>query len=506
MGEFMKKALIILLFSLAPVWAQDEFTLSIIHVNDTHAKHEASIKKDKTTGVVTTNGGAAQLSGVIAQELALNSNALVLHAGDTMTGSAYTLIYKGIDSSQLMNMTGFSIATLGNHEFDFGLKGAYAVLKARKFPTVSANVVEADTGKLVVPPYVITNIGSKKIAVIGLIINDEVFTQRLGSKGFIKVNDGIDTLIKLFAEDNILKSADYFILLSHSGAEVDKKIAAAFPNKFSVIVGGHSHTLLKEPFKVGNTFILQVDNNLKRVGRLDLTFKDNKVSGSYKQIPLINTTSDPAVEKYVAAKKKGIDSKMGQKIGFLSGTDLEDTAIRTKSTPLGNFISDLLLDIYKDTGIDFILLNSGTVRTSLHQGDITLQTMFELHPFDSTAYVVSLKGSIIEEILELSAGKNWDEGGFLQVSKGLIIQTDKNRKIQNISLNGKPIEPEKDYTVLVNDWLYGGGDGYTMIPAKAAQVRYLGSDFRDMMIEKIKQEKVFDSNQVDSSERWIFGK
>ncbi|MGL4388119.1 MAG: bifunctional metallophosphatase/5'-nucleotidase [Brevinema sp.] len=499
----MNYLLLILLF-IGACSNKQSYELSILHMNDTHAKHEAIIKTNKTTGEVITNGGEAQLAGVLAEEKTLNPNTLILHAGDTMTGSVYTLIYKGVEASELMNMSGIHIATLGNHAFDFGLEGAYNMLSVRKFPTISANIFESDTGNLLLDPYILTNIGGKSIAIIGLMVNEEVFTERLGSPGYIKVTDGIETLKTLFTTDKTLAKADIFLLLSHSGFEYDTKIAKAFPNKFAVIIGGHSHTLLEQPVKIGNTLIVQTENNLKRVGRLDLTFKGRKTEAQYKQILLTNTAYDTNVVAYIKDKKVLVDSQMGQKIGVLIGDDLEDSNIRQKSIPLGNFLTDLLLDIYKDSAIDFALINSGSVRTSINHGDITLKTMFELHPFDNTAYVVTLSGATIHEILARSADKNWNEGGFLMLSKGLEVTTDSNRMIKSITFNGSALNLDKEYKVLISDWMYNGGDGYTMIIPNAKEALYVGSDFRDMFIKKIKEQKIFNTSDIDLTERWKF--
>ncbi|MGL5721536.1 MAG: bifunctional metallophosphatase/5'-nucleotidase, partial [Brevinema sp.] len=416
--KIMGLFLILLVSSCAQ---QEAYQLTILHVNDNHAKHEPSIRRNAETGVTTTNGGEAQFAGVVAEERVINPNTLVLHAGDTMTGSAYTIVYKGLEASELMNMAGVSVATLGNHEFDFGLSGAYDVLNVRNFPTVAANVFETDTGNPIVPPYMLTNLGGKTLALIGLMVDEEVFTERLGAPGFIRVDNGIESLKKLFAEDKTLNTADYFILISHCGFEFDQQIAQAFPNKFAAIIGGHSHTLLTEPVVIRGTPIVQLENNLKRVGRLDLTLRGKKVDVAYKQVLLSNTAYDTAVADYIAEKKVLVTQQLGVKIGTLIGADLDDTDIRRQSTAMGNFVTDTLVDLYPDKNIDFGVVNSGSMRSPINTGDITLRDLFEVHPFDNIPVIVKMKGSVINEMFTVAATKNWDEGGFLQVSRGVAI-------------------------------------------------------------------------------------
>ncbi|MGL5254383.1 MAG: bifunctional metallophosphatase/5'-nucleotidase [Brevinema sp.] len=501
----MKSIIFFFMLTLSACIKQDEYKLTILHVNDTHAKHEPSIRVNTETGVTTTNGGEAQFAGVVSEERSKNPNTLVVHAGDIMTGSAYTIVYKGLESAELMNMSGISVATLGNHEFDYGLQGAYDILEIENFPTVSANVFEQDTGNYVVPPYVLTNLGGKTLALIGLMVNEEVFTERLNTPGFIRVENGIDTLKKLFEEDQTLNSADYFILISHSGFDFDKQIAQAFPGKFSAIVGGHSHTLLPEPVIIKGTPIVQLDNNLRRVGRLDLSFKGKKMEINYKQIPLSNTAYNTVVAEYIANKKILVDERLGVKIGRLIGDDLDDEGIRKGSVPLANYIADTLQDLHKDKNIDFTVFNSGSLRSPLLQGDITIRSLFELYPFDNILVVANLTGTTIKDMFAVSALKNWDEGGFLQVSKGVAIYTDNQRNITNILLNDKELDPNKEYTVLLTDWIYHGGDNYTMIEPNAKNPQFLGSDIRKLFIDTIRSQRVLDARKIDQSHRWFFG-
>ncbi|MGL5721777.1 MAG: bifunctional metallophosphatase/5'-nucleotidase [Brevinema sp.] len=498
--------LFILFFALwmSSCGQRETYKLTILHVNDTHASHESSIKVDKVTGSTVTNGGEAQFAGVIAEERRINPNTLVIHAGDVMTGSAYTIVYKGIEASELMNMAGISVATLGNHEFDYGLKNAYDVLNIRDFPTVSANVFETDLEKPVVPPYIITNLGRKTLALIGLMVEDEVFAERLGDKGFIKVTSAMETLRNLLTEDEGIKSADHIILISHSGFEIDKQIARAFPGKFAAIIGGHSHTLLTEPVVIEGTPIVQLENNLKRVGRLDLSFKGKKMNIAYKQIPLSNTAYDTDVADYIAQRKVLVDETLGVKIGMLTGGDIEDMDIRRQSAPIGNFVIDTLYNLYKGQNIDFAVINSGSIRLALQQGDITLRNLFEIYPFDSIPVVVKLKGSYIRDMFSVSASRNWDEGGFLQISQGVSIYADSKRNIKRILINGQELDLNKEYTVLLTDWIYYGGDNYSMIESNASYNQFSGSYIRDILINIIKKEKMINAQEVNRSQRWFF--
>lgn len=498
----MKKLIFIFLVLVA--CGEKNFQLSLIHINDTHAKHLPSIRTNKKTQEVQTNGGKAQLSSLIKKLREKEPNVLVLHGGDAVTGSVYSLVYKGEESSDLMNMIGFDVAVPGNHEFDFGLDQAYKMLAMRNFPTVSANVFETDTGLPVTRPYFTTNINGREIAVIGILTKDEVYSEKNGTPGYITIEDEIESIKNLLDTDKELAKKDHLILLSHSGYKKDWEIAEAFPNRFDVIVGGHSHTPLEQPVKVGKTLIVQTDNNIKNLGKLALTYHKNQlISYQYDFMPVKNIEPDKEIVKYLEEKQALVDKEMGEVIGTING-DLTDENIRLGSTQLGNYIADSLLEIYADQNADIVLVNSGSVRAPLLQGDLTMGTLFEFHPFDNTAVYFEVTGADLQEIIEVSATSNYGEGGFLQLSKGTFVTVNPDKTIKEILVKNQPLNPEKNYKILINDWLYGGGDGYTMIPQKAKNVRLIGSDFRDMLIQKIKKDQKIDVNELDRKPRWNF--
>ena len=269
-------------------------------------------------------------------------------------------------------MTDLDLAVLGNHEFDFGLKQAYNIITNRNFPTITANIYEKDTSNNIVPPTFTTNINGKSIGFIGLLTSDEVYADK-DKVGQFFVTDEFISLSNILLTEPSITTNDLLVLVSHTGIEKEQAIAKAFPNLFDLIIGGHSHTYLEQPIKINKTLIVQLNNNIKELGKLDLNInsKNEVISYTYQAIPIKNITPDPKVRSYIKSKQGLVDQQMGSILATISET-LEDTDIRRLSTPLGNFITDMVFEGFKDRGVEILMLNSGGIRSSIDEGNITL--------------------------------------------------------------------------------------------------------------------------------------
>ena len=130
--------------------------LTIIHMNDTHGRDEEEIIITKGDNPQTNHKyGAARRAAYIKEIKATNDNVLILHAGDTITGSVYSTVFKGRDEVDIMNMIGVDAATIGNHFVDYGLENFTEIMKERKFPTLSINIKNRDDNSLYATPYIL---------------------------------------------------------------------------------------------------------------------------------------------------------------------------------------------------------------------------------------------------------------------------------------------------------------------------------------------------------------
>ena len=140
--------------------ANEQKVFTIVHMNDTHSKNKEFITVSKEDGTTNRYAGAARRKTFIDNIKKENENVIVMHAGDTITGSVFSIVYQGMDEAELMNDMGVNVSTLGNHEFDFGIEQLNNIISNRNFPTIACNVKVKATGENYVPPYIITNIKS----------------------------------------------------------------------------------------------------------------------------------------------------------------------------------------------------------------------------------------------------------------------------------------------------------------------------------------------------------
>lgn len=238
-------------FSAGSGAAFAEYRLTILHINDMHARFEPINKYNSTCSEEDNAagecfGGMARLKAGIDQRrealAAEGSNVLTLSAGDQFQGSLYYTTYKGELSAELMNLVGFDAMAVGNHEFDDGPETLAAFVDKVDFPVLFANTDLTDepllNGK--VPPFATKDLGGETIGIIGLLAED---TDDLASPGPNVPFHHAEDILPGLVEDLTTSGVDKIVVLSHMGMNRDMEIAAAVDG-IDVIVGGHTNTLL----------------------------------------------------------------------------------------------------------------------------------------------------------------------------------------------------------------------------------------------------------------------
>ena len=477
---------------------------TIVHMNDTHSKDKEFVVVSKEDGSTNRYGGAARRKTFIDNIRKTNENVIVMHAGDTISGSVFSIIYQGMDEVELMNDIGVQVAALGNHEFDFGIDQLYKVVSNRNFPTISCNVKLISTGENCVLPYMITNMNGIHVAIIGVLREK---TNTVKGEDYVYAENEIESLKNLLETTPINTTNDITILLSHAGYEVDKRIAKEIPNTFNIIIGGHSHTLLKEPTIINNTTIVQAGQYGEYIGTIDVIFKNGKYA--YPNYKLHRLDESIEEDKDILAKveemQSEVDKQFNVEISSFPYSLTYENAL-SKSIALGNFVSDIAASIQED--IDIALINSGSLRGQIPAGKITLGDIYEFFPFDNLIVVATLDGKMLKNILELSASKR-GESWFLQVSKDCIINFDNNGKLLDSYIKGKVIDDNEKYVVAVSDYIFNGGDKYVDADGKplmqyGENVIHTGLDIRDLIIKKLKEYKTVPESIIDNNERIIF--
>lgn len=507
--KILRKSMFLVLLISISLYSQNA-NITILHVNDTHGRDSQDVKVNKTTPPTTNyKAGASRRAYYMNSVKNEKPNTLLLHAGDTITGSVYSTVFKGKDEVDIQNMIGFNAIAIGNHLFDYGIANAKSVVSKRKMPTLSVNIKDKKTGKYFAKPYITTVVDGVSIAIIGVTTSDSVFSGEVRDN--VVIEEEIKALKDFLASTPLNTTNNVTILLSHSGVDKDQEIAKAIPNTFNLIVGGHTHTLLEKPIVVGTTTIVQAGYYGEYVGRVDIDVKNGKISPKdiKYQVVAMNESipEDTNVKKYVEAMDKKLAKEFNVKIGSLP-MDLEHAGIRSNSMALGNFASDLTLDAYPQASISF--MNSGSLRTPLYEGTITLgRIQNEFFPFDNEVILATFDGVTIKEYLSIS-GKKRGAGAFMQLSRGMEVVYDaKTGDLLSAKLNGKDINDKEDYVVVISTFVFGGGDGYSdknnvALGKKAKKVVMTGNDIRDALINNIKKLGDIKPSYIDSKPRVIF--
>ncbi|WP_298650861.1 metallophosphoesterase [uncultured Proteiniphilum sp.] len=252
-----------------PVFSQKKIV--ILHTNDTHSRIEPLPETDRTA---PGKGGVERRASYVDKVRKENKNVLLLDAGDFLQGTPYFNLFKGEVEVKAMNLIKYDAATLGNHEFDYGMEVLEEVVRKADFPIITSNYDFSQTALAgLVKPYIILKRDGVRIGVIGIGVRPQGLIAANNYKG-MKFLDPVETANKLAAQLRTQHTCDMVICLSHLGYEQDMTLAESTRN-IDLIIGGHSHTYMKNPEIRENmdnkeVMIYQTNGRGIYVGRIDV--------------------------------------------------------------------------------------------------------------------------------------------------------------------------------------------------------------------------------------------
>jgi len=487
----------LVLASLCPVFGQDSsgvLKLTILHINDPHA-HYVPYQDREAPALI---GGFAKASTVLeevrAKSRAEGRETLFLFAGDLLTGTPYSMVFRGTLGVTLLNAMKLDAMTVGNHEFDYGRENLLTNMKPlMKFPLLSANIRTSDDKSLFDGVLEKKFPGSPtRIMILGLTTQETPITTHPKNVKGLAFDDPIVTA------KNLLKGAsdtDLVIALTHLGVEQDKKLAEACP-RINAIIGGHSHTALSKPIKVNDTVIAQAGAYARYLGKLDLDVKDGKiVRYSGELIPLdAKVKEDPQIAAIIDTHRQQMNSSLEKVIGktevFLEGSRFFVRSDR--NTDLGRLIGYTLA---QSEGADAAIMNGGGIRDSIKQGDITLGDVYTVLPFSGTVVSMKLTGEELASVLQKSAELPDGSGGKLQ-TYGIDYALE-NGKVRILTVGGKTYEPGQTYSLATNDFLAAGGDGYSILKNNGKNCYSSGKLIADLLLGFITEKQVITQQVLD---------
>lgn len=470
--------------------------VTILFFNDLHGHlMPFEIKGEKGREEV---GGIARMAALIrdirAENGRRNVRTLVLMAGDMLQGTPMSTVFRGDPDIECLNAMGVDSATVGNHEFDFGLDNFRRLRERAAFPFLSANIVEKGNGRPLCRSCLTIPIQEGlSLTVIG-ITTEELLTVTLPSNvAALDVVEPVASLQRIYGE---LRSRGPVVLLSHCEQRTDRRIAEALPD-LTAIIGGHDHILLSPYRRVGDVPIFQAFEKGRYLGRIDLLIDPaarRAALTGWAYIPITAAMEpDPQIASIVASYQEKLGSRFKEVIGHADiFLDAERRRIRYEETTMGNFVADSMVEY---TGVRIAMINSGSMRASIQKGPVTVEDVLKTLPFANEIVVAELTGDDIEQALQraVSGSREDEDGGFLQVS-GLEFDI-RGRSAVNIRVgkDRRPLQPRTLYRVAITDFLATGGDRYAVF--KGRPHLYTGLPLGQLIADTVRRRGVISAKE-----------
>ena len=457
---------------------------------------------------------------------------LLVDAGDHIQGTAYGSMDDGATIIELMNEAGYDLATPGNHEFDYGMARAKAVLREADFPYVSCNWVDLRTGFNVLPSVKFFFVGGRKIAFVG-VTTPETFTKStpayfmndaqtkyiydiLGGEDGQKLYDAVQKAI----DKAEFWGADTIIGLGHLGVDPSSspwtsEEVIAHTHGFTAFIDGHSHTVMANKQVTdasGKAVTLtQTGSYFKNIGKMTVG-ADGTITTE-----LIDTYEglDAAVAATASNWISAVDDMLGEEIAvgdtkfYINDPATGKRRIRSGETNLGDFVADGIYTYFneiEELHCDVAIMNGGGIRTDVEAGPWSFKTCKTVSPFGNVACLMSVTGQQIQDALEFGArfagAEGKENGGFLQVAGARYtihpmipntVQTnDKNvwtgsaatPRVSNVEIYDKttgtykPLDPNATYALAgMNYTLRNLGDGFAMFDGATLIKDYVSEDY-----------------------------
>ena len=503
-------------------WYGDKSDVTILYTNDVHTYIDKQSPK-LTYAAIADLKQSYQNAG---------KDVLLVDAGDHVQGTAYGSMDEGASIIKLMNAAGYDVATPGNHEFDYGMDRAKAIMKEADFPYLSCNWVDLRTGLRVLPSVKVFVRGGRRIAFVG-VTTPETFTKSTpayfmdkAQRKYIYDIQGGEDGKKLYdavqkAIDKAKLLADVVIGLGHLGVDPSSspwtsEEVIAHTSGFDAFIDGHSHTVMEnkqvQDASGKAVTLTQTGSYFANVGEMTIA-ADGTITT--KLIP-----THEGMDAGIAAMQTGwvntVDDMLGEKIAvgdsdfYVSDPATGKRRIRSAETNLGDFVADGIYTYFNEVEklhCDVAIMNGGGIRADVPAGDWTFKTCKQVSPFGNVACLMSVTGKQIQDALEFAArfaGEDGKEnGGFLQVAGATYeihtdipntVQTDEKNvwigsatgtpRVQNVKIYNKasgtyePLDESKTYALAgMNYTLRNLGDGFAMFDGAELIKDYVSEDY-----------------------------
>ena len=460
--------------------------LVILHTNDSHGR----IKEDGTSM------GMSAVKYLANRYENAGASVLILDAGDTLHGLPIVTASRGESAVDVMNAVGYSAMAPGNHDFNYGYEHILELEEEMNFPVLAANVTYEADGSLVFGDHIVITCGEYTIGVFGMATPETVTKTNPNNVVGLDFNeDNLAGIAQAQCDELKELGCDIIICLAHLGDDVSSTPYRSTDvleqvTDIDLWVDGHSHSVLNddgEAHLVNGTLVASTGEYTKNIGVVTYDGAEfdaglvhyADLCNTYEQDGEIITEFygyDPEitalVQNYYDEMMEFYSEVVGHTDVLLNGTR---EFVRTQETNLGDLAADAILAAAPNA--DFAITNGGGIRANVEIGDITRYDLFTVFPFGNMVATVELTGAQIVYILEAATHAcPGIDGAFPQVS-GITFEihtyieyegeyanpTNPGSRIQNVCINGEPIDLDATYVMATNDFLAAGGDTYAIL-------------------------------------------
>jgi 5'-nucleotidase len=451
--------------------------VQLLGVNDLHGQldYKESLDLDKDGTKETPVGGIAYLASYLKETEKTNPNTLIVHSGDMVGGSPLiSASFQDEPTIEILEAIGFDAGTLGNHEFDEGLAELNRMVKGGEhakgtkgydginFPMVAANVYDKSTGNLILDPYTIKEIGGAKIGFIGVTTQETpTMIVQTGNEN-LQITDEVEAINK-YTKELQGKGVQAIVVLAHNPTWQDNNnsdfdagvIAEKVDDAVDVIFAAHNHVEVDKV--VDNKLIVQAQSYAKAFSEVDLEIDPTtgdivKKEATVHQVFQNVHPEDPTVKAILTKYEEKVKEIKSVVVGDAKAEMAGKYPARGASGDhgIGNMIADGMKAAMNS---DFAMMNGGGVRAALDAGPITFGDLFTIQPFGNTLNKVSLTGAEIKTVLNTqitAKGLDFQISGFKYTWNG------KSNKVVDVMFpDGTKLDETKEYTVVVNNYMYG---------------------------------------------------
>ena len=475
----------------------------IIHLNDVHCGFNDTIGYD---GFV-----------LYRKELEKKyKKVIAVDVGDHAQGGVLGAISEGEAVLDILNKIKFDVITLGNHEFDYGIEQLNKLNEKMSTKYISLNACYRKNKTQLFEPSTMVEAGGKKIGFIGIVtpltFSKTYLSTLRESDGtaiynFLSNKEELYTTIQGEIDKLRDKGADYVILLTHVGMNVEEYTSndiLSNLNGVDAVLDGHTHKVYNTTSKDKENkdiHIAQTGTKLANIGQLIIKGDGTILSENIAEVPEPDGITD-GKQVYRSKANRWVDKEMNEFINDIYkryenelstpiGSSDYDFIIRPEESSdshtiycrymecsLGNLIADSFREVVNS---DISFVNGGTIRANLLKGHITRKDIIDVMPFFNSLFVKEITGQTFLDALEFGVSKLPNSfGGFPQVSgctyyvdtsfnstveidsDGMFIKVGGQRRVSNVKINGKALNPTEKYNLSASEYILNGGDGFTM--------------------------------------------